>query len=115
MPSFEISGYSSRSAIPDMKVTFENGVSDSLVLEPYSSSPCNFIGRLANHPSSAAVTGCLSQPGDKMAITMLTELNTKSHMYELDFFGNVEALENPFKDQKGFYKFELTIEEPKID
>merc|ERR1711981_1430186 len=51
LPSFEISGYSSRSAIPDMKVTFENGVTDNLVLEPYSSGPCNFIGRLANHPS----------------------------------------------------------------
>ena len=85
-----------------MKVTFENGVSDSLVLEPYSNSACNFIGHLANHPSSAAVTGCLNNPGDKMAITLLTELNTQSNIYELDFFGNVAILENPFKDKKGF-------------
>lgn len=100
LPRFEISGYSSRSDIPQMMVTFENGVSDSLVLEPYSDSPCNFIGQLENYPSTAAVTGCLAQPGDKMSITLLSDLNTKSNMYELDFDGTVEIVENPFKYQE---------------
>ena len=103
VPSFEILGYLSRSAIPKIKVTFENEVGDSLVLEPYSNSPCNFIGQLANHPSSAAVTGCLSSTLDKMFITLLTDFNSNSHIYELDFFGNVDILENPLDDQQGYF------------
>ena len=100
MPSFKINGYS-RSNVPEMSVTFENGVSDDLVLEPYSKSPCNFIGKLKYFPGTAAVTGCLHNPEDKMHITLLTGLNTKSAMYELDFHGRLTALENPFKYQKG--------------
>ena len=98
VPSFKISGYSSRDAIPAIEVHFENGVSDSMVLEPYASSACNFIGRLANRDSNVAVTGCLNKPGDKMDITLLSDLNT-NHMFQMDFFGNVEVVENPFKDQ----------------
>ena len=99
VPSFKISGYSSRFDIPDIEVHFDNGVSDSMVLEPYSTSACNFIGHLANHVSSVAVTGCLNKPGDKMDITLLSEHKTTSHMFQLDFFGNVEAVESPFNDQ----------------
>lgn len=98
MPSIQISGYS-RSNIPEMKVTFENGISDEFVLEPYSDEPCNFIGHLKNYPSSAAVTGCLNNPEDKMHITLLADLNSKSAMYELGFDGHLTALENPFKYQ----------------
>ena len=100
MPSFKINGYS-RSNVPEMSVTFENGVSADLFLEPYSKSPCNFIGKLKGHSSTTAVTGCLNNPGDKMHITMVSNLNTKSAMYELDFHGQITALENPFKYQKG--------------
>ena len=74
-----------------------------MVLEPYSTSACNFIGRLANHVSNAAVTGCLNKPGDKMDITLLTDIKTKSHMFQLDFFGNVEVVENPWKG-KGMFQ-----------
>ena len=84
-----------------MSVTFENGVSDYLLLEPYSESPCNFIGKLKGHLSTTAVTGCLNNPGDKMHISLLSDLNTKSAMYELDFNGRLTALENPFKYQTG--------------
>ena len=84
-----------------MSVTFENGISDDLILEPYSKSPCNFLGKLKNNGGSAAVTGCLNTPEDKMHITLLSDLNTKSAMYELDFHGHLVALENPFKYQKG--------------
>ena len=102
MPSFKIHGYS-RTTVPEMSVTFENGVSYDLVLEPYSKSPCNFIGTLKDHPSTAAVTGCLNKPEDKMHITLLSDLNTKSAMYEMDFNGRLKALENPFKYQKGSF------------
>ena len=84
-----------------MTVTFENGVSYDMRLEPYSNSPCNFIGELKDHPSSLAVTGCLDKPGDKMHITLLSDLNTKSYLYEMDYEGHITAEENPFKYQKG--------------
>ena len=72
-----------------------------MVLEPYSESPCNFIGHLKSIPSSLAVTGCLNTPEDKMHITLLSHLNTGSAVYEVDYDGQVIAEENPFKYQKG--------------
>ena len=84
-----------------MAVTFENGQTHEMILEPYSSSPCNFIGELENNLGAVAVTGCLHETGDKMHITLLSDLNTKSSIYELDYDGHVTALENPFKYQKG--------------
>ena len=105
MPSFKINGYS-RSNIPEMTVTFENGATDGMVLEPYSNSPCNFIGKLKTHQGSTAVTGCLNNPGDKMHITLLSDLNTKSVAYELDFDGRLTALENPFKYQKSEFNID---------
>jgi len=98
LPSFKINGYS-RSSIPEMAVTFENGVTHEMVLEPYGEHPCNFIGELKHYPSSAAVTGCLNNPEDKMHITLITDLNTKSAMYEMNYEGQLTALENPFKYQ----------------
>ena len=88
-----------------MTVTFENGVTDGMVLEPYRNSPCNFIGKLKIHQGSTAVTGCLNKPGDKMHITLLSELNTKSAAYELDFDGHLTDVENPFQYQKGNFTF----------
>ena len=100
LPSFEMSGYS-RSNIPEMSVTFENGEAHEMVLEPYSESPCNFIGKLKNVESSVAVTGCMEKAGDKMHITLLADANTRSTTYELGFDGKVAAQENPFKTQTG--------------
>ena len=84
-----------------MTVTFENGATHEMVLEPYSETPCNFIGQLKNSPSSLAVTGCMNNPDDKMHITLLSDLNTNSAIYELDYDGHVTALENPLNNQKG--------------
>ena len=100
LPTFEISGYS-RSNIPEMSVTFENGETHEMVLEPYSESPCNFIGSLKNVDSSLAVTGCMDKAGDKMHITLLADANTRSTTYELGFDGQVTAQENPFNSQTG--------------
>ena len=62
----------------------------------------NFIGHLKNVPdSSVAVTGCLEKPGDKMHITMIAPIEAKSSIFELDFNGQVTALENPQKHQTG--------------
>ena len=102
LPSFKISGYS-RSNIPEMSITLPNGDSHEMILEPYSESPCNFIGHLKDAQGTLAVTGCMTNPGDKMHITLLSKVNTASAMYELDFNGQVSALENPFKYQKGLY------------
>ena len=88
-----------------MAVTFENGQTHEMILEPYSNSPCNFVGKLKNNDGTVAVTGCLDNPGDKMHITLLSDLNTKSSIYELNYDGEVTALENPFKYQTGFYLY----------
>jgi len=98
LPSFHISGYS-RSNIPEMSVTFDNGETHEMELEPYSETPCTFIGQLKNTPSSLAVTGCLNNDEDKMHITLLADANTKTNIYELDFNGQVTAQENPFRTQ----------------
>ena len=101
LPTFEVLGIS-RSGIPEIKVGFQSGLNHDMVLQPYSSSACNFIGELKNVPdSSVAVTGCLDKPGDKMHITLISSIEAKSSIYELDFDGQVTALENPQKYQEG--------------
>jgi len=101
MPSFKISGYS-RSNVPEMSVTFDNGKTRELMLEPYSESGCNFIGEVKGEPgSSVAVTGCLNGPRDKMHITLLSDDNTLTYVYMMDFDGQVTSIEHPMKHQKG--------------
>ena len=103
MPQFTISGYS-RSNVPEIKVAFENGNTHEMILEPFSESPCNFIGELKSEPgSSVGVTGCLENPEDKMYITLLSDDNSLSYAYIMDYDGKVTADENPFKNQKGFH------------
>ena len=85
-----------------MVVTFKNGDTHEMILEPYSEYPCNFIGKLKNVPSSLAVTGCLNEPGDRMDITLLTPFETDSATFELDYAGKVTAGENPFEYQTGY-------------
>ena len=84
-----------------MAVSFANGETHEMELEPYSNSPCNFIGKLKNVRSSLAVTGCMKKAGDKMHITLLADGNTKSAIYELDFDGHVTPQKNPFRKQTG--------------
>jgi len=113
MPSFSISGYS-RSNVPEMTVTFENGKDEEIVLEPYSTSPCNYIGELKSEPgSSVGVTGCLNGPDDKMYITLLSDKNTLSFAYIMDYDGKVTADENPLKNQKepsGLFPTDLSLD-----
>ena len=103
MPQFTISGYS-RSNVPEISVAFENGNTHEMILEPFSESPCNFIGELKSEPgSSVGVTGCLENPEDKMYITLLSDDNSLSYAYIMDYDGKVTADESPFKNQKGFH------------
>ena len=101
MPQFTISGYS-RSNVPEIRVAFENGNTHEMILEPFSESPCNFIGELKSEPgSSVGVTGCLENPEDKMYITLLSDDNSLSYAYIMDYDGKVTADESPFINQKG--------------
>lgn len=105
VPTFTISGYS-RSNVPEMTVAFENGQTHEMILEPYSESPCNFIGELKSEPgSSVGVTGCLDNPDDKMYITLLSDENSLSFAYIMDYNGEVTSDENPFKTQTGYLYF----------
>ena len=101
MPTFTMSGYS-RSNVLEMSVAFENGQNHEMILKPYSKSPCNFIGELKDEPgSSVGITGCLKNPGDKMYITLLSDDNTLSFAYVMDYDGKVTADENPLLQQTG--------------
>ena len=87
-----------------MSVAFENGQNHEMILKPYSKSPCNFIGELKDEPgSSVGITGCLKNPGDKMYITLLSDDNTLSFAYVMDYDGKVTADENPLLQQTGIY------------
>ena len=105
LPSFKIAGYS-RSNVPELSVTFANGQTQEMILEPYYESRCNFIGSIKSEPgSSVGVTGCLDKQGDEMHITLLSALNIGSTSYTGDYDGHVSAIESPFKNQKGMKLF----------
>jgi len=118
MPRFTISGYS-RSNVPEIEVAFENGKMHEMILEPFSESPCNFIGELKSEPgSSVGVTGCLDNPDDKMYITLLSDDNSLSYAYIMDYDGTVTADESPFKNQKepsGLFSKDVTLRSDDVD
>ena len=85
-----------------MTVHFSNGITDDVILKEYkinknSPAACNYIGHLKSYDSSIAVTGCMDKPGDRMDVTLLSEHNPNSMMYSVDFYGNTQIIENPFK------------------
>merc|ERR1719150_271122 len=69
---------------------------------------CSFIGHLENHPSSAAITGCLEKPGDTLEITLLSEHNPNDSMFRVDLEGNLEVLEHPLNKGKSMSVFPST-------
>ena len=102
-PMFRVLTSGRMDAPPSIKVSFPNGVEDELALIRYtmkggSIRSCNYLGHLRNTlASSAAVTGCLDKPGDKMAITLISE-HTNNKMFTVDFDGNTEIVTSPFQD-----------------
>lgn len=99
---FDVTSSRSINDPPSIRITFANGVQDDLELTQYkfhesSEGGCNYLGHLRNdYASSAAVTGCLNQPGDLMDVTLISK-NNINKMFSVDFFGNAEIIENPFK------------------
>lgn len=86
--------------IPELEVTFENGVKQKIILNHYNGMPnskimdpsklCNYIGYLENDKDSrVAFTGCLSETsGDKKAyITLLSKDSLYRKSFSLDRFG----------------------------
>ena len=100
---------------PAVKVTFPNNIKKLLDLEPAapagkpdpdwsldspgkSPKACRYFGKLRNESqSSAAVTGCLNKPGDKMEITLISSYS-KNTLFSVDFDGNTEIIKNPFEE-----------------
>ena len=67
-------------------------------MNEHSKGSCNYIGKLRKNPfSSAAVTGCLNDPGDIMEVTLISKQSINK-MFTVDFFGNTEVVKNPFGD-----------------
>ena len=66
---------------------------------------CNYLGHLHREPtsSSVAVTGCMNEPGDSIDITLISKNNAQK-MFSVDFYGNAEAIKNPFENG-GMYRF----------
>ena len=90
---------------PSIKVVFPNGFRDDLILEHYklfkqSDGGNNYLGYLKNTPgSSAAVTGNLGRPGDRMEITLFSKHN-KDQMFEIDSFGETKVVHIPIINKK---------------
>ena len=88
---------------PTINVFFANGHEDELDLKHYklqklSVEGCNYLGHLRNTPSSsAAVTGCLNNPEDKMEITLISGHN-RQKMFAVDVAGNAFRLSSPFEE-----------------
>ena len=100
---FEVINSRGRTIAPAVKVTFPNGIQKLLDLEAVPSPgkfsmACRYLGKLRDKSqSSAAVTGCLDKPGDKMEITLLSNYS-KNSLFSVDFDGNTEVLTNPFDE-----------------
>merc|ERR1719322_2106550 len=75
---------------PKIQVTFANGLQDDLELSHYKMNDkaeveCNYLGHLRSDPTSnVAVTGCLSQPGDHVEVTILSP-NNFNKMFKVDY------------------------------
>ena len=104
-PRFEVTASRSTEEPPSISISFPNGVEDNLVLSHFkllkqSKGGCNFLGHLEKTPSSsAAVTGCLDKPGDKMEITLISNHNIDK-MFSVDYFGTTYTIKTPFENGK---------------
>ena len=90
-------------------MTFTDGTKDILDLENLEKGAsalslnknidknCRYIGKLRQDiQSSAAATGCLNKPGDKMEITLISN-RTADQLFSVDFDGKTKVLKNPFE------------------
>ena len=103
LPRFKVQLAGKENDPPTINVFFANGHEDELDLKHYklqklSVEGCNYLGHLRNTPSSsAAVTGCLNNPEDKMEITLISGHN-QHKMFSVDGAGNTSRLSSPFEE-----------------
>ena len=93
IPRFTFLSSRSSNAFPQIHVEFDNGISDRLVLNQYQLhakstvlSP-SYIGHLANHPSSAAVTQDLD---GLWHVSLFSEHNQDARFFQVDTDGKVK-------------------------
>ena len=93
--------------IPELDVTFTNGVKQRLVLRHYDAIPnsdsadksrfCNYLGHLEGDEESSvvAVTGCLmgDDRDEKMHITLLSRHSPQHKSFSVDATGNTNHIE----------------------
>ena len=93
--------------IPDIDVTFTNGMKHKMVLRHYDAIPnshlsdesrlCNYMGHLEGDEENSvvAVTGCLMGDNidEKMHITLLSQHSPQHKSFSLDSNGNTKHIE----------------------
>ena len=93
--------------IPEIEVTFKNGVTKKLVLNHHDAIPnsdfvdrsrlCNYLGHLEGDEmnSIVAVTGCLmgDRPDEKMYVTLLSQHSPKHKTFSVNKYGNTKHIE----------------------
>ena len=93
--------------IPEIEVTFTNGVKQNMILRHYDAIPssndadhsrlCNYLGHLEGDEvnSTVAVTGCLigDDQSEKMHITLLSQNSPKHKSFSVDMKGNTKLIE----------------------
>ena len=93
--------------IPQIEVTFANGIKQKMILQHYNAIPnskmmdqsrlCNYLGHLDGdeRESRVAVTGCLlgDNPDEKMYITLLSKHSPNHKTFSLETNGNVQHIE----------------------
>ena len=95
IPKFTFLTSRSENEIPEIEVMFDNGVSDKLMLREYQlhsksdvTTP-NYIGHLANHLSSAAVTRDLN---GLWHITLLSDQTPAAKFFQIDNNDNIKVV-----------------------
>ena len=96
-----------KSDIPEIEVTFTNGVKQKMILRHYDAIPnsntadqsrlCNYLGHLEGDEvdSSVAVTGCLMGDNldEEMHITLLSNHSPKHKSFSFDRNGKTQHIE----------------------
>lgn len=98
--------------IPEIEVTFDNGVKQRMVLEHYNPIPnsdainqsrlCNYLGHLEGDETNTvvAVTGCLmgEDSDEEMHITLLSPYSPTQKSFSLDKTGIAKHIEIEYED-----------------
>ena len=106
LPQFTIMKTRSGNDAPDIRVTFEDGQSDILVLDNYLvngaysfkavGESCSYIGHLAEDSEACvAMTGCLGM--EDVELTILSFKDNRNGLFKWNRNGSVEQIADPFE------------------